>query len=101
MKRLIQLFTIVILMPVSMQAQDLVDALRYSNFQVQGTARAGGMGNAFGALGADFTSVSINPAGLGLYRAGEFAFTPAFDQTQLESTYLGNLMSDKNYNFSI
>lgn len=83
-----------------MQAQDLADALRYSSFQVQGTARAGGMGNAFGALGGDFTSVSINPAGLGLYRTSEFVFTPAFSQAQVESNYRGSLMSDTKYNFS-
>ena len=60
------------LMPFFIQAQDLVDALRYSQIQIQGTARSGSMGNAFGALGGDFTSVSINPAGIGLYRSGEF-----------------------------
>ncbi len=100
MKKLIALFSIVLLVPFSMQAQDLVDALRYSSTQVQGTARAGGMGNAFGALGGDFTSVSINPAGLGLYRAGEFALTPAFGQNQIESSYLGNTMNDSKYKFS-
>lgn len=86
-------------MPFFTSAQDLADALRYSNYQIQGTARSGGMGNAFGALGGDFTSVSINPAGLGLYRSGELAFTPSFDQTQVESTYLGSMMSDSKFNF--
>lgn len=100
MKRLIKLLTIAILVPVSMQAQDLADALRYSSVQVQGTARAGGMGNAFGALGGDFTSISINPAGLGLYRAGELTLTPAFAQINTESSYFGNVMSDSKYNFS-
>lgn len=101
MKKLIKLFTLMLLVPVTMQAQDLADALRYSNLQVQGTARAGAMGNAFGALGGDFTSVSINPAGLGIYRAGELTFTPTFGQIDVESTYLGNVMSDNLYKFSL
>jgi len=84
-----------------MQAQDLADALRYSSVQVQGTARAGAMGNAFGALGGDFTSVSINPAGLGLYRAGELTLTPAFSSISVESNYLGNMMSENLYKFSL
>lgn len=101
MKRLINLLTIVFLVPFSLHAQDLSDALRYSNFQVQGTARAAAMGNAFGALGGDFTSVSINPAGLGVYRAGELTFTPTFGQTEVEASYFGNTMSDKLYKFTL
>ncbi|HKJ78068.1 MAG TPA: hypothetical protein VKA10_00980, partial [Prolixibacteraceae bacterium] len=101
MKKLIKLFTLILLVPVTMQAQDLADALRYSSVQVQGTARAGAMGNAFGALGGDFTSVSINPAGLGLYRAGELTLTPAFSSISVESNYLGNMMSENLYKFSL
>ena len=100
MKRLIAVLTLAFAVPYFSQAQDLTDALRYSGFQIQGTARSGGMGNAFGALGGDFTSVSINPAGIGLYRTSELVFSPTFDQTRVESTYRGNLMSDSKYNFS-
>ena len=100
MKRFLTILTIVLLVPYVNQAQDLADALRYSSFQVQGTARSGGMGNAFGALGGDFTSVSINPAGVGLYRSGELTFTPTFGQTLVKSNYLGTSMEDSKYNFS-
>lgn len=100
MKKYLTILSIVILVPFLTEAQDLVDALRYSNFQIQGTARSGGMGNAFGALGGDFTSVSINPAGLGVYRSGELSITPTFGQTQIESSYLGTTLSDSKYNFS-
>ena len=100
MKKFITGLLVIIFVPVFTQAQDLADALRYSGFQVQGTARAGAMGNAFGALGGDFTSVSINPAGLGLYRAGEFVLTPAFGQSKVETSYRGNFMEDSKYNFS-
>jgi hypothetical protein len=66
MKKYFFLFTITLLIPFLIQAQDLADALRYSNLSVAGTARSGAMGNAFGALGGDFTSASINPAGIGV-----------------------------------
>ncbi len=100
MKRFIILMSALFFVPFFVQAQDLADALRYSQFQVQGTARAGGMGNAFGALGGDFTSVSINPAGIGLYRSSEFVFTPVFGQTQVETSFRGNLMTDNKYHFA-
>lgn len=41
-----------------------------------GTARSMAMGGAFTSLGADLSSMSINPAGLGMYRRGEVAITP-------------------------
>lgn len=101
MKRYFTLFVIILSMSLFAGAQDLADALRFSGFTVQGTARSGGMGNAFGALGGDFTSVSINPAGLGLYRSGELAFTPKFGNFQTESEYFGSIGSDSKYNFSV
>lgn len=41
-----------------------------------GTARSMAMGGAFTSLGADQASMSINPAGLGMYNRGEIAITP-------------------------
>lgn len=101
MKRYILLFAIVILVPFLSSAQDLTDALRYSDIQVQGTARSGAMGNAFGALGGDFTSVSINPAGLGLYRSGEFAVTASSTNTNNESSYWGTNTKATDSKFSL
>lgn len=101
MKRYALLFAIVILVPFLSRAQDLTDALRYSDIQLQGTARSGAMGNAFGALGGDFTSVTINPAGLGLYRSGEFAVTPSSTHTNNESSYWGTNIEATKYKFSL
>ena len=41
-----------------------------------GTARAMAMAGAFTSLGADLSSMSINPAGLGMYRHNDISFTP-------------------------
>ena len=81
--------------------QNLVDGLRYSDYRIQGTDRSTAMGNAFGALGGDFTSASINPAGIGIYRSGEFVFTPSFGKTNVDGTYLGQIANDSKYNLSI
>ena len=101
MKKYFFLLTIAFFVPYIMQAQDLADALRFSDTQVQGTARAGAMGNAFGALGGDFTSASINPAGIGLYRSSELTITPISMSTRVESNYLGTGREDSEYKFSL
>ena len=51
-----------------------------------GTARSMGMGNAFTALGADLTSASLNPAGIGMYVESDFSFSPMmqFSKTKTE-----------------
>ena len=59
-------------------AQDEADALRYSRLQFGGSARTLGIGGANVALGADYGSVSSNPAGLGLYQKSEIQITPGF-----------------------
>ena len=101
MKKYSFLLTIALFMPFLMKAQDLADALRYSNIQVQGTARSAAMGNAFGALGGDFTSASINPAGIGIYRSSEFTVTPISGSTRVESMFLGTGREDSDYKFSL
>lgn len=72
------LFILLIALGVSLetQAQSATDALRFSNFEASGTARALGSGSALGALGADFSVMSSNPGGLAWFRNSEFTITP-------------------------
>jgi len=57
-------------------AQDDVDAMRYSQTSFYGDSRFTAMGGAFGALGANLSCMNFNPAGIAVYRNGEFGFTP-------------------------
>lgn len=68
-------------------AQYLDNTIRLSQNIPGGTARATGMGGAFGALGGDFYSLSVNPAGLGVYRTSELTFTPELFINQTETKY--------------
>lgn len=45
------------------------------------SARVAGMGGAYTSLGADLSSMAINPAGLGMYRSSAMSFTMGFDHT--------------------
>lgn len=80
---------------LSVNAQDQTDALRYSQTFNGGTARFMSMGGAFGALGGDFSSISYNPAGLGVYRSSEFTITPSFKKRSVNSDY--NNSNGKDY----
>lgn len=96
------IYTIIaVLFSTGIFAQNFMDALRYSNHKLNGTARSAAMGNAFGALGGDFTSLSINPAGLGVYRTGEFVLSFDVSNINIDGTYQSNTSSDSKYNFGL
>ena len=69
-------------------AQDFRDALRYSTFEPIGSARSIGVNGTMGALGADFSSATGNPAGLAWYRKGEFSLSTGFLVANAQSTLL-------------
>lgn len=99
MKRIFSIIAASVLFLASGQAQDESDALRYSRNLYGGTARSLAMGGAFGALGGDFTSTSLNPAGIGVYRSTELTFTPTLLYDNTSTSYLNNTRGDNRYQF--
>ncbi len=77
-------------------SQGEVEALKYSRNELYGTARAMAMGNAFGALGGDITGVSINPAGIGVYRSSEVVGTLGFLQNNAQVGNINKKATDFN-----
>jgi len=80
-------------------AQNETDALRYSFYLPSGTARANGMAGSFGALGADPSVISFNPAGMGVYKSTQISFSPSFKINNTESSYLGTRNRDFSANY--
>ena len=70
-----------------LSAQTHDNALRFSTETLDGTARYQAMGGAFGAVGADYSSLRQNPAGLGLFRSNEIQGTIAFGQNLDQATW--------------
>ncbi|MBW6490003.1 MAG: hypothetical protein K0B15_02300 [Lentimicrobium sp.] len=101
MKKLIIIFIIALAFSLEGYTQNEIDALRYSRLNYSGSARFVSMGGAFGALGADFTTLSHNPAGIGLYRSSEISITPSIGITRTEATLNGNFREDSRYNFNL
>lgn len=101
MKTIYSLLTASILFLASGMAQNETDALRYSQNFYGGTARSMAMGGAFGALGGDFSSMSLNPAGLGVYRSTEITFTPTLLYDNTSTDYIRSISEDNNYRFIV
>jgi hypothetical protein len=100
MKKIVVAIAPLFLLAVSVKAQSDVDALRYSQSSITGTARYVSMGGAFGALGGDLSCMSNNPAGLGIYRKSELSFSPAIYHSKVNSAYFGNSDQEFKNNFN-
>ncbi len=68
-------------------AQGEIDAYRYSQTGLNGTARYLGMGGAFGALGGDISAMSSNPGGLAIYRSSEIVTTLSLSSVNTETAW--------------
>jgi len=101
MKRIIITITLFFAVIQLVVSQNDVDALRYTATTFGGTARYMSMSGSFGALGADFSVLSSNPGGIGLYKKSEFTLTPAFYLGETRSTYNGTVAQDYRSNFNI
>ena len=82
-------------------AQNVDDALRYSQIFNSGTARFMSMGGAFTALGGDLSSISLNPAGTGVFRSSEFSLTPQLFYNNTSSLWNSSQSKDFSYVFNL
>ncbi len=81
-------------------SQNETDALRYSQVSYGGTSRFIGAGSAFGAVGADFSTLSQNPAGIGLFRKSEVSISFQFFTPKTESEYYKTSRDDNKLSFN-
>jgi hypothetical protein len=72
-------------------AQNINDVLRYSNENLQGTARFQAMGGAFGALGGDLSSLNINPAGSAVFNNSLITLSGSYYSRDNDASYFGTL----------
>jgi hypothetical protein len=100
MKRITLLIIAVFSLSALISAQNIDDALRYSRLYYGGTARFMSMGGAFTALGGDISSLSQNPAGLGVFRSSELTLTPQLLHNKVNASFNG-ISSDYLYNFNL
>ncbi len=91
---------LILLYPVAATyAQAPEDAIRYSWYPQNGTARNLAIGGAMGSLGGDITATYVNPAGLGFYKTREVVLTPGIFLNNLKATFRENSTTEKNNAF--
>lgn len=78
------------------QSQDITDALRYSQENLNGTARFRALSGAFGALGGDLSSLNVNPAGSAIFSNNQLAVSLSNFDIQNNSNYFGSRSTEKN-----
>mgnify|MGYP003295771804 CR=1 FL=1 len=100
MKKIILMVTAVMAVTFS-QAQDITDAVRYSSEELSGTARYRAMSGAFGALGGDLSSITINPAGSAVFTTSYSTLTLNYNRRDSDASYFNNLNSNRNSGFDL
>ena len=98
MKRLlIAALSLAVILPAA--AQDTYESARLLGSDLNGTARYVGMGGAMEALGADISTMSTNPAGIGLFRhsvaSASFGFVSQPDGEKFDELGKTNLSFDQ------
>ncbi len=100
MKKLSLLF-IGILSMSNIMAQDISDALRYSQEEIQGTARFRALSGAFGALGGDLSAISINPAGAAIFSRSYASVSLSSYNTSNDINYYNGFNTSSDYKFDL
>ncbi|MFD2940578.1 OmpP1/FadL family transporter [Flavobacterium notoginsengisoli] len=80
-------------------SQDVSDALRYAQDNLTGTARFRAMSGAFGAVGGDLSSLSVNPAGSAIFNTNQVGVSFSNQNIKNNSNYFGTQTSDKENSF--
>ena len=89
------------LVSINLNAQNEIDALRYSTQNIFGTAKFNSMGGSFGSLGGDFSTLSYNPAGIAFYNNSEISFTPLLNMNETNTSLNGNNFTNNNFGANI
>lgn len=97
-KTLLLILTLTTLLASAQTAQD---ALQYSLINYYGSARFDAMGGAFNALGGDYSSVLINPAGGSIYKTTGAEFTLGVSSDENGAMYNGSNAQDVNSNIYV
>lgn len=79
-------------------AQYVGDAFRFSEIVQTGTARFQGLGGNHTALGADASTISGNPAGVGFYNRSELSLSPSVTPIRTQATYIGQTVQNTKAN---
>ncbi len=78
-------------------SQLLSDAVRYTRHNLSGTAASIAVGGGVSALGADYAALSVNPAGLGVYRKSLTVFSLGYGALNSIADFTNNSTGRSSY----
>jgi len=76
-------------------------ATMFSRNDENGSARFVAMGGAFGAIGGDVSSMTINPAGISIFNGNNAAIAFQIRNTEIATTYYNNILTTQEDFFNI
>lgn len=100
MKKILFLFITGLTVSAS-YSQEVSDALRYAQDNLTGTARFRAMSGAFGAVGGDLSSLSVNPAGSAIFNTNQVGVSFSNQNIKNNSNYFGTQTSEKENSFTL
>ena len=74
-------------LPLMINAQYSFNVLQMSQTELRGTSRFQSMAGAFGALGGDLSTLTQNPAGIGVYRNSDVGITLSLDMNSTKAGF--------------
>lgn len=100
MKRLVAVLIVLVAMP-GIYAQNITDAVRYSDQNITGSARYRGVGGAFGALGGDLSGLNNNPAGSAIFIDDFASVTLSSGNYDNQTYYFDGITVNEDSDFDI
>ncbi|MWB95995.1 transporter [Flavobacterium sp. GA093] len=101
MKKILFLFITGLTFSASYSQEQISDAIRYSQDNLTGTARFRAMSGAFGAVGGDLSSISVNPAGSAIFSNNQVGVSFSNQNIKNDSDYFGTKTSEKTNSFTL
>lgn len=83
------------------QAQNITDGLRYGSDHNLGTARFTALSGAMGALGGDFSAISLNPAGGAVFLNSTLSLSSHLSNIKNQSNYFNNEEKSSKTDFAL
>ena len=100
-KKIIISISVFIFSMITVFSQNHIEALRYSQQFYSSTAKSDAMGNALSTVGADFSALMINPAGIAIFKSNQIAFTPNFIVSNTEGIFSETVLNDGRIGFNL
>ncbi len=92
---------LLITVPFAAQAQNEVDALRYSRLGFGGTSRHNAMAGSMSVIGGDVSAMHVNPAGLARFTKSEFTLSFNYLDFASDAVFNGSSHSNGKGNFNL